>query len=198
MPARVSRIAGTDISGVDAEGKVRAVVVVLTYPALTVVEAASVHETPSFPYVPGLLSFRETPLLLKAFEKLTRAPDLVIVDGQGIAHPRRFGIACHLGLLLDIPAIGCGKSILTGRHGKLGEKKGATAALIDKGETIGAAVRTRDGVTPVYISPGHRVDLPTAVAWALACATQYRLPEPTRLAHQTATALLKGEENRLL
>ncbi len=197
LPERVRRIAGTDVSGVDAEGKVRAVVVVLTYPALTVVEVASVQETPAFPYVPGLLSFRETPLLLKAFEKLTHAPDLLMVDGQGIAHPRRFGIACHLGLLLDVPAIGCGKSILTGRYGKLGEKKGAMAALTDKGETIGAAVRTRDGVTPVYVSPGHHIDLPTAIAWVTACATQYRLPEPTRLAHQTATALLKGLGNRL-
>jgi deoxyribonuclease V len=198
LPEKISLIAGTDVSGADERGEVRAVVVLLSYPTLKIVEVAHARERPPFPYIPGLLSFRETPVLLKAFECLQRTPDLIIVDGQGTAHPRRFGIACHLGLLLDAPAIGCGKSILTGRYGTLAWAKGATAPLVDKGETIGAAVRTRNGVSPVYISPGHHIDMPTSIAWVIRCATRYRLPEPTRLAHQTATALLNEPRSRLL
>lgn len=198
LPAHITHIAGTDVSGVDKDGEVRAVVVVLAYPGLKVVEVASARERPAFPYVPGFLSFRETPILLKAFEQLKLTPDLIFVDGQGTAHPRRFGIACHLGLLLDAPTIGCAKSILTGRYVRLSDAKGSTAPLMDKGEVIGSAVRTRDGISPVYVSPGHHIDMPTAVEWVLKCGKGYRLPEPTRLAHHTATTLLKDGASRLL
>lgn len=179
-------IAGVDLSGVDAEGEATGAVVVLGFPELEVVEVQTARQRPAIPYVPGLLSFRETPVLLEAFEKLRVTPDLVICDGQGIAHPRRFGIACHLGLLLDVPSIGCAKSILRGRFQELGQEAGSTAELVDKNEVVGTAVRTVAGQTPVYISIGHKVDLPAAVHWAMACVRGRRLPEPTRLAHNAA------------
>jgi deoxyribonuclease V len=140
-----------------------------------------------FPYVPGLLSFREIPVLLPCFERLRTPPDLVIVDGQGIAHPRRLGLAAHLGLLLDLPSIGCAKSRLTGHPaGELAPERGARVPLVDRGETVGYALRTRAGTSPVFVSTGHRIGLDEAAAWVLACATRFRLPEPTRLAHQAA------------
>lgn len=186
MPVRL--IAGTDISlrgGDDGEGL--AAVVVLSWPELVPVEQSVVRAVVRFPYVPGLLSFREIPLLLPAFERLRSRPDLLVVDGQGIAHPRRLGLASHLGLLFDVPAMGCAKSRLTGRiEGELGAARGAAAALLDRGELVGHAVRTRTGTNPVYVSTGHRVDAAAAVRWALDLAVRYRLPEPTRLAHQAA------------
>ena len=179
-------IAGADISGEDAEGMVRAAVVVLRYPDLAVVDRSVVTLRPGFPYVPGLLSFREVPLLLAAFEGITAVPDILIADAQGIAHPRRLGLASHLGLFLDVPTIGCAKSILCGRHGELGEEPGDHAPLVDGDEVIGAALRTKRGVKPVYVSIGHKVDLDTALDWVMACCRGYRLPEPTRLAHLAA------------
>ncbi len=146
------------------------------YPSLEVVEVQTARRRPLMPYVPGLLSFRETPVLLEAFEKLSLTPDILMVDGHGLAHPRRFGIACHLGLLFDLPAIGCGKSVLTGRHGPLGAEAGSTADLIDDGEVVGAALRTRAGKTPVYPTIGHKVDLSAAVHWVMACARGFRVP----------------------
>ena len=137
-----------------------------------------------FPYVPGLLSFREAPALLAAIRELRTRPDVLMCDGQGLAHPRRFGIACHVGLLTGIPSIGCAKSILIGEHGALKPTRGSKAALTDRGERVGTVLRTRDGVNPVYVSVGTAIDLPGAERIVLMCSAGYRLPEPTRLAHQ--------------
>ena len=197
-------VAGVDISAPDRGGVAKGAVVVLRLPDLTPIESSVVEQRVSFPYVPGLLSFRETPVILAACEGLTLTPDLFIADAQGIAHPRRLGLASHLGLLLDIPTIGCAKSILCGRHGELGEEVGSYAPLFDGGEVIGAALRTKRGVTPVFVSIGHKVDLEAAIGWVLACCRGYRLPEPTRLAHLAAGGQLpvlaksEGEQARLL
>jgi deoxyribonuclease V len=197
-------VAGVDISAPDRGGVAKGAVVVLRLPDLTPVESSVAEQQVSFPYVPGLLSFRETPLILAACEGLTLAPDLFIADAQGIAHPRRLGLASHLGLLLDIPTIGCAKSILCGRHGELGAEPGSYAPLFDGSEVIGAALRTKRGQKPVYISIGHKVDLEAAIGWVLACCRGYRLPEPTRLAHLAAAGRLpalensEGEQARLL
>jgi deoxyribonuclease V len=180
----VRHVAGIDISANDATGLARAAVVVLTFPGLEEVEVARAQEPLRMPYIPGLLSFREAPVILRAMERLRQAPDLLIVDGQGIAHPRRLGIASHLGLVTDLPAIGCAKSILRGRHAPLPDEVGARAALIDGGEVIGIALCTRLHANPIIISVGHRVSLETAVREVEACHRgTYRLPEPTRLAH---------------
>jgi deoxyribonuclease V len=151
-----------------------------------VVETKVVQGRLDFPYIPGLLSFRELPLTLAAYESLSITPDLVLVDGQGVAHPRRFGLASHLGLVLDTPTIGCAKSRLCGRHEEPGIEAGSYAEVVDKGETIGVALRTRPKVKPVYVSTGHKVDLEDAIHWVLECCRGYRLPEPLRLAHQAA------------
>ena len=187
-------VAGLDLSPEDREGKVRGAVVVMQYPELRVVEVKWAELKSSFPYVPGLLAFREMPPLLAALEKLVLTPDLFLVDGQGIAHPRRFGIASHLGLLLDAPTIGCAKSILRGKHGPLPDPAGSWVPLLDGEEVVGAAVRTRQGVTPIYVSIGHKVDLAGAIAWTTACCRGFRLPEPTRLAHQAAAGRLLPQE----
>jgi deoxyribonuclease V len=184
-------IAGVDIS-VNRWAKTgTAAVVVLSYPGLEPVEVKVVTDSLNFPYVPGLLSFREAPLILAACEKLTVTPDLLMVDGQGIAHPRRMGLASHLGLCLDIPTIGCAKSRLCGSHDEPGNERSSYAELLGNGEVIGAVVRTRTGVKPVYVSIGHKIDLPTAIHFVLECCRGYRLPEPTRLAHQAAGGNLK-------
>ncbi len=177
-------IVGADIHVERA--KARGAVVVLSYPELRVIEQAIYETEVTFPYVPGLLSFRETPVLLGAFRQIETKPDLLLVDGQGYAHPRRFGLACHLGLILDVPAIGCAKSRLIGEHGPVGPAAGSRADLLDGGEVIGTVLRTRDGVSPLFVSVGHRIGLEEAAAWVLRCCRGYRLPEPTRLAHQAA------------
>lgn len=184
-PETVRYVAGLDI-GLRGE-MMRAAAVVLSYPTLEVVESALVEQPVTFPYVPGLLSFREAPAMLAALAELRHEPDLLVVDGQGIAHPRRLGIAAHLGLLLDRPTIGCAKSILTGRHEPVGEAVGDWSPLVDRGEVVGAALRTKARVKPVYISVGHRIGLEEAVAWILRCTRGYRLPEPTRQAHARAS-----------
>ncbi len=184
-------IAGVDISARRARDTATAAVVVLQYPEMAVVDSSVIRTETTFPYVPGLLTFREAPLILKACEKLTIEPDLVLVDGQGIAHPRRIGLASHLGLLLDKPTVGCAKSILIGTHEELPEESNSHVDIADGEEIIGAAVRTRHGVKPVYVSIGHRVDLPAAIHWILACCRGYRIPEPLRLAHQAAYGSLK-------
>jgi deoxyribonuclease V len=179
------------VAGIDASfggGLARAAVAVLSYPGLQVIESAVAARPVTFPYVPGLLSFREGPAVLDALDKLKSPPDLLIFDGHGLAHPRRFGLACHLGLLVDIPAIGCAKSRLCGQYEEPGPHRGDTMPLIDKGEVVGAAVRTRAGVKPVFVSIGHRVDLPTSIHYVLACCRGYRLPETTRWAHRLAGA----------
>ncbi|MAG37594.1 MAG: deoxyribonuclease V [Dehalococcoidia bacterium] len=189
--ADIRLVAGADVHPLGSRssgrsGEMVGVVSVLSYPELTLVETAHATVPAKFPYIPGLLSFRETPAVLAAMARLTRPPDLLLVDGQGLAHPRRFGLACHLGVLLDVPTIGCAKSILVGNHGPLAAERGARASLIHKGDTVGAAVRTRSRVQPVYVSVGHRVDLEAAVTWALQCTSRYRIPEPLRQAHLTA------------
>ncbi len=200
-------IAGVDISVDRGAGTGTGAVVVLSYPELDLVEVKVVSDQLKLPYIPGLLSFREAPLILAACENLSVTPDLIMVDGQGIAHPRRMGLASHLGLFLDTPTIGCAKSRLCGRHEVPGNEPGSYADLIDGDEVIGAALRTREGVKPVYVSIGHRISLPAAIHWLLACCRGYRLPEPTRLAHLAAggnlrleihTALPEGHQERLL
>ncbi len=187
-------VAGVDISGEDKEGFAIGAAVVLSFPGLELAEVKRARVKPNFPYVAGLLSFRESPVVLAALERLTLKPDVVMVDGQGLAHPRRFGIACHLGLLLDMPTIGCAKSILVGKYSNLDEKAGSTADLVDREEVVGAAVRTRDGVSPVFVSVGHRIDLTSAIGLTMACCKGYRIPEPTRLAHQAAALRLEEME----
>jgi deoxyribonuclease V len=153
------------------------------------VETASATQKTKFPYIPGLLSFREAPVCLEAVKKLTTRPDLFMIDGQGVAHPRRLGLASHLGLFLDRPAIGCAKSRLIGEFDEPGSEKGAWSPLRDGGEVVGAVVRTRSRVKPVFVSVGHKCRLEDAIRITLACATRYRIPEPTRLAHQAVSRL---------
>ncbi len=178
----VRRVAGTDCAFKDGGRLTRAVVAVLSYPGLELIEYAVAERPTDFPYIPGLLSFREVPTLLEAFGRLKQLPDLLLCDGQGYAHPRRFGIACHLGVALGLPSIGVAKSRLIGHHQEPAQSAGSQVPLIDKGETIGAVLRTKDGVNPLYISSGHRISPVTAVDWVLACCRGYRLPETTRWA----------------
>jgi deoxyribonuclease V len=186
------RVAGADVSYDRGSPDLFAAVVVLALPGLELVEAASVRARARFPYVPGYLSFREVPPLLEAFAKLESAPDLVICDGQGRAHPRRFGLACHLGLLLDLPSIGCAKTRLVGEHREPGPRRGAHVRLLDAGECVGEVLRTREGVRPVYVSVGHRVSLPTARRLVLRLTRGYRLPEPSRAAHAEVNRLRRA------
>jgi deoxyribonuclease V len=183
----VHLVAGVDISAPDAKGIARAAVVVLSYPELTLVERRVITKEVTFPYVPGLLSFRESPLILAACEELEVIPDLIMVDGQGLAHPRRLGLASHLGLFWDKPTIGCAKSRLCGEHRIVPPEPGSYSNLIDQGEIIGAALRTKLGAPLLYISIGHKIDLNSAVTWVLRCCHNQRLPEPTRLAHLAAS-----------
>jgi len=184
---RIDTVAGVDV-GFEKRGAVtRAAVAVLSLPGLELQEYAIAHRPTEFPYIPGLLSFREVPAVLDALQRLSRLPDLLLCDGQGQAHPRRFGIACHLGVLSDLPAIGVAKSRLIGTYAPLAESKGSRQPLYDKGEVIGTVLRTRYGVRPLYISVGHRIALDTAVDYVLRCTTRYRLPETTRAAHKLAS-----------
>ncbi|QRE73010.1 deoxyribonuclease V [Methylobacterium aquaticum] len=182
----VRLVAGVDVSV--KNDRSHAAIVVATYPDFRVVETVTALMPTPFPYVPGLLSFREGPVLEEAFGRLEAEPDVFLFDGMGIAHPRRIGIASHLGLWLQRPTIGVGKTRLCGRYAPLAEEKGAHQPLVDKGETIGAVVRTRTGKHPLFISPGHLADIPSSVALVLACAPKFRLPEPIRLAHKAAGA----------
>jgi deoxyribonuclease V len=188
-------IAGADLSVSRVGRAATGAVVVLEYPDLSLVEARVISGEVDFPYVPGLLSFREAPLVLKAFQALEIKPDLVLVDGQGVAHPRRIGLASHLGLFLDTPTIGCAKSRLCGSHQAPGAEPGEYVELVDNREIIGVVLRTKVGTNPVYVSVGHKIDLPTAVHWIMGCCKGYRLPEPLRLAHQAAGGSLKLEKN---
>jgi deoxyribonuclease V len=174
-----------------------AAVVVLEMSSLTVLEIARAIRLARFPYIPGLFAFRELPPLVSAFRKLRHTPDLILCDGHGLAHPRRFGLACHAGLLLERPSIGCAKSRLVGAHGELGQGRGEWAPLVDEGETIGAAVRTRDGVEPMYVSPGHRVDLASSIRIVLEATGKYRVPEPTRVAHLETAEMRHRMDGRL-
>ncbi len=186
-PHRVATVAGIDVGFPKGRGVTRAAVAVLRYPELTLCAQAIAELPTDFPYVPGLLSFREVPAVLAALQQLPALPHLLLCDGQGIAHPRRIGIASHLGLLTGIPSIGVAKSRLIGHHGPIPDARGAWVALEDRGETIGAVLRTRHGVKPLFISPGHLIDLASAIRWVMACTTRYRLPETTRHAHRLAS-----------
>ncbi len=181
---RVHTVAGADVHL--KNDMARAAVVVLGFPDLEVRGGAVAVRRVTFPYIPGLLSFREGPAIIDALEKLADKPDLLIVDGQGVAHPRRLGLASHIGLFVDLPTIGCAKSRLCGQYREPGRFRGSHVPLIDKGETIGAVVRTRTGVRPVFVSPGHGLDLATSIEYVLACSRGYRLPETTRRAHRIA------------
>ncbi len=187
LPEGWRTIAGLDVSVRD--DRVRAAVVVLDLADGGRVVDQAIWEGPvAFPYVPGLLSFREVPALIPALEQLRALPDVLMLDAQGRAHPRRFGLACHLGVLLNRPALGVAKTLYVGRHGPLGEAKGSAAPLVHRGETVGMALRTRAGVHPVYVSVGHRITLDEACGLALALAPKYKIPEPTRLAHTLSYA----------
>jgi deoxyribonuclease V len=183
----VKYVAGVDM-GFAADGTIsRAAVAVLSFPDLQVIETQLAYRPTSFPYIPGFLSFREIPAILDALEKIQTTPDMILCDGQGIAHPRRLGIASHLGVIINLPTIGVAKSLLIGKHEELPEIKGSWQPLIHKGETIGAVLRTRAGVKPVYVSSGHKISLLTAIDYVLRCTPKYRLPETTRVADKLAS-----------
>lgn len=183
----VSWIAGVDTGFTDQGATARAVIALFRYPELELVEHAIALDPVRFPYIPGLLSFREIPVVLKALQQLQQLPDLLLCDGQGIAHPRRVGIATHLGLYTGLPSIGVGKSRLTGRYQEPGQEKGAREPLMAGEERIGTVLRSRDGVRPLFISPGNLVSHEDAVEWVLRCLTRYRLPEPIRTADRLAS-----------
>ena len=183
----IRTVAGVDIGFTQNNTITRAAVVVLSFPDLELVDQSTAHLPTAFPYVPGLLSFREAPAALEALAQLTIQPDLLLVDGQGRAHPRRFGLACHLGLLSDTPAIGVAKSRLVGVHDEVGEERGSQQPLTHDGQVIGMVLRTRTKVKPLFVSVGHRISLTTAVDYALSCTPKYRLPETTRQAHKLAS-----------
>ncbi|HPC04083.1 MAG TPA: deoxyribonuclease V [Syntrophales bacterium] len=192
FPERIGTIAGADVSFLGRNPLFHAAVTVLDFPSLDILEVAVHSETVSFPYIPGLLTFREGPPLLGAFGKLRTVPDVVIFDGQGIAHPRGLGLASHMGVLLGIPSIGCGKTRLVGEHGEPGEGKGSAVPLLYEGNPVGAVVRTRRGVKPVFVSPGHDMGFERAVEIVLACCRSFRLPEPVRRAHDAVNRARKG------
>jgi len=189
-------VAGADLAFDPETNLAFAGVIVYQFPQLREVERRAARRTLRFPYVPGLLSFRESPVLLAAFEQLRTEPDLILVDGHGVAHPRRFGIACHLGLLLDRPTIGCAKSILVGEAAEPGVRAGSTAPLVDKGETVGMVLRTRDRVKPIYVTTGHRVSLESAVRIARQCLDGFRIPKPTREADHFVRDLRRAYQER--
>ncbi len=189
LAGEVRRVLGADVHFAGETGC--AVLTVLAADTLEPLETVSAEAPLFFPYVSGFLAFREIPPLLAAFRKLSHAPDLLLCDGQGIAHPRGMGLASHLGLILGLPTIGCAKSRLVGEHGLLPRERGSSVALRHGGRTVGRVVRTRDGVAPLFVSPGHLVDIDDAVCWTLACCRRFRLPEPTRLAHLAARALAR-------
>jgi deoxyribonuclease V len=181
--APIKTIAAADASYSLSGDRLYAAFLVFSFPDLKVLESASASGRVSFPYIPGLLSFREAPVLLKAFSRLERHPDVILIDGQGVAHPRSMGIAAHLGILLDLPTIGCAKSRLFGEEAEPAPDQGSCVLLCQKGRTVGMIVRTRTGVKPVYVSPGHKIDLDTSVEIILSLCRGYRIPEPLRQAH---------------
>lgn len=208
LAGEVRLIAGCDISFNRFSDIVYAGIIVLSLPELEIVTSATVVTKARFPYIPGLLSFRETPALLEAWEKLDVAPDVVMLDGQGLAHPRRFGIACHFGLLTGRPTLGCAKTVLVGKYDEPDERAGSYSLMTHKGEVVGAAVRTKGRVAPVYISPGHLIDLPGAIQLALRSVkgyqpsdpsqpskSKYRIPEPTRQAHLLVNEVRRAADN---
>ena len=193
LKRKVETVAGADISFNKFDPTIYTGIVVLRLPNLEVIEEVGLVSETKFPYVPGLLSFRESPSVLEAWAKLKTVPDAVMFDGQGLAHPRRVGIACHVGLIIKRPTLGCAKSVLVGKFEEPDEERGAWSPMVDKGETVGAALRTKRRVQPVYVSPGHLIDLEGAIDLTLRCDGGYRQPEPTRRAHLLVNALRRGE-----
>nr|WP_239138735.1 deoxyribonuclease V [Actinoplanes regularis] len=189
-PADPATVAGLDVAYDDSGDRLGAAVVVLNTADLSVRDTAVVRDRPAFPYVPGLFAFREVPALMAALEKLTVRPDVLICDGHGLAHPRRFGLAAHLGVLTDLPSFGVGKTRLVGEWEEVGTARGSRSALVDEGETVGAVLRTQTGVKPVFVSVGHRIDLDNACSLTLRLASRYRLPETTRAADRVCRDLL--------
>lgn len=188
----IDTVAGVDVSYDTHSSTAYAAAIVMHLKDHRILETATARGRATFPYVPGLLSFRECPVVLKAFKRLQSRPDCLLCDGQGIAHPRRFGLACHLGMLLNLPSIGCAKSLLVGEYREPAQRRGSSQILYDKGEQVGIILRTRDGVEPVYVSPGYRMSLPRARAVVLRAGGGYRIPEPTRQAHLLVNALRRG------
>jgi len=188
----VRYVAGADVS---TQGdRAYATVAVLDFPGLSVVEVQGFEAPLEFPYVPGLLSFREMSSILGALKKVETGVDVLVLDAQGLAHPRRMGLASHAGLFVDVPTVGCAKSVLVGKFEEPGPEKGSATDMVHRGEVVGRAVRTRDRVSPVYVSVGSGIDLDSSVGLVLACCTRYRLPEPTRQAHNAANRLRRGED----
>lgn len=183
----VQYVAGVDVGFKNNYQITQAAIAVLSFPSLELIESAIAQIPTTFPYIPGFLSFREIPAIIEALKKIQTTPDLILCDGQGLAHPRRFGLACHLGVLLDIPTIGVAKSLLVGKHEELSLDKGSWQPLIDKEETVGLVLRSRTKVKPIYISVGHKISLPTAKDYVMKCVTKYRLPETTRWADKLAS-----------
>lgn len=193
---QVRRVAGADMAFDLNANRAVAGVVIYAFPQMEEIERLWGETEITFPYVPGLLSFREAPALLKVFARVKNAPDLIFCDGHGYAHPRRFGITCHLGLLLDTPTIGCAKSLLIGTHSRLAQTAGSWTPLRDGTEVIGAVLRTREAVNPIYVTQGHRVSLPTALKFVLGVLDGYRIPRPTRDADRFVAAVKRGEYKR--
>lgn len=194
LPSPIRRIAGADVSFSRKSGRIWAGVVVFSFPELMKIEEKWIQDKVRFPYIPGLLSFREVPVLLKALKRLKTDPEVIICDGQGIAHPRGLGLASHLGLHVDRATIGCAKSRLVGDFSKVKEKKGSYTPLWYKEQVVGAVVRTKRGVKPLFISPGNRITLDEAVKIVLECCGKYRMPEPTRQAHLLASGIRRRQE----
>ena len=187
---RIALVAGVDVAYDPQSERAAAAIALLRADDLSVVDIITRISTARFPYVPGLLAFREAPAISAVLEAISVVPDLLLCDGQGIAHPRRFGLACHLGVMFDVPTIGCAKTCLLGGGPEPGLRRGDAAPLTDKGEILGCALRTRDHVKPVYVSPGHRISVSSACAWTLRLAPRYRRPEPLRLADHAARSAL--------
>jgi deoxyribonuclease V len=193
LPRTVRYVAGTDVSCSKKSNTIWAGVLVLTYPQLVIKEKRWIRGKANFPYIPGLLSFRELPALLEAIKRVETEPDLIICDGQGIAHPRGLGLASHLGLLIDKPTVGCAKSRLVGEFSEVGEARGDYANLCHNGRVMGVVLRTRTGVKPLFVSPGNKITLEESMKIVLSCCVQYRIPEPTRQSHLLVTALRRRE-----
>jgi len=187
-------LAAADVSFSKKDPRLYAAVLLFSLPDLQLVEVCDQIAEATFPYIPGLLSFREAPALLPLFDRLSQKPDVILVDGQGMAHPRRFGIASHIGVLLDIPTIGCAKSRLVGTFNAVPAVRGQWTELVEDGEVVGRVLCTRDGVKPIFLSVGHRVDLESATELVLKVTQKYRLPEPIRRAHSWVNAMRKGEQ----
>ena len=196
LPTNPQLVAGADVSYSRRTHRVYAAVVVVALPSFDTVETAVVTQPAVFPYIPGLLSFRELPPLIEVFKRLRHCPDVLVCDGQGLAHPRRFGLACRAGLLLDLPSIDCAKTRFVGSHRPVGSMPGSVSSLCLDGDPVGAVMRTRKGVKPVFVSPGHRADIRSAVALVQALATPFRLPEPQRRAHLVTVGVYKQDRDR--